>query len=100
MKVPSRPQPALTPIGSIGARPPETEAAGDRPFLLLHGTEDQRLAYEGAVKFADYAESVGVDVTLETFEGADHTEGMLSETMRYRDALVNFFTEHLGDPRP
>lgn len=75
------------------------EAAGDRPILLLHGTDDQRLAYEGAVKFADYAESVGVDVTLETFEGADHTEGMLTETERYRDALVNFFTENLGDPQ-
>ena len=78
--------------------PTGIEAAGDRPFLLLHGTEDQRLAYEGAVQFAEYAKSVGVDVTLETFEGADHTEGMLSEPARYRDALVTFFAEHLGDP--
>lgn len=75
------------------------EAAGERPFLLLHGTKDQRLAYEGSELFRDYAESVGAAVTLETFEGADHTEGMLSETARYQRALVDFFAASLGDPR-
>jgi hypothetical protein len=30
--------------------------------------------------------------------GADHTEGMLTETQRYRDALVGFFSRALGDP--
>jgi len=74
-------------------------AAGDRPILLLHGTNDQRLAYEGAVKFAEYATSQGVDVRLETFEGADHTEGMLKETERYKSALVDFFTRALGSPQ-
>ena len=71
--------------------PAGIDAAGDRPLLLLHGTLDQRLAYEGAVKFRDYAESAGVNVTLETFEGSDHTEGMLSETDRYAAALIDFF---------
>jgi len=71
--------------------PAGIDAAGERPLLLLHGTLDQRLAYEGAVKFRDYAESVGVDVTLEKFEGSDHTEGMLSETDRYATALIDFF---------
>jgi hypothetical protein len=33
--------------------------------------------------------------TLETFEGADHTEGMLSETDRYATALVSFFDSSL-----
>jgi dipeptidyl aminopeptidase/acylaminoacyl peptidase len=62
---------------------------------LLHGTEDQRLAYEGSVKFRNYAESVGVSVQLETFEGADHSEGMLSETDRYAKALTSFFDKAL-----
>lgn len=79
--------------------PAGIEAAGDRPFLLLHGTEDQRLAYEGALKFRDYATAQGIDVRLETFEGADHTEGMLRETERYQQALVDFFTEALGEPQ-
>lgn len=72
------------------------DQAGDRPLLLLHGTEDQRLAYEGSLQFVDYAESVGANVRLETFEGADHTEGMLTETERYRDLLVGFFRDALG----
>ena len=43
------------------------------------------------MKFRDYAESAGVNVTLETFEGSDHTEVMLSETDRYAAALIDFF---------
>ena len=76
--------------------PQGIEAAGNRPILLLHGTEDQRLAYEGALKFRDYGQSVGANVTLETFEGADHTEGMLTETQRYANALTSFFRSALG----
>jgi dipeptidyl aminopeptidase/acylaminoacyl peptidase len=75
--------------------PTGIEAAGNRPILLLHGTDDQRLAYEGSLKFRDYAESVGVSVQLETFEGADHSEGMLSETDRYAEALTSFFDKAL-----
>jgi len=73
-------------------------AAGERPMLLLHGTKDQRLAYEGAIEFFDYATRAGVDVRLESFEGSDHTEGMLRETQRYRTALVSFFSHALGEP--
>ena len=76
--------------------PTGIEAAGTRPFLLLHGTDDQRLAYEGAEKFLAYGQSVGANVKLETFEGADHTEGMLTETQRYADALTSFFSQALG----
>jgi len=64
--------------------------------LLLHGTDDQRLAYEGALQFRDYAEKAGVEITLETFEGADHTEGMLAETNRYASVLTTFFRNALG----
>ena len=78
--------------------PTGIEAAGDRPILLLHGTEDQRLAYVGALEFLEYGKSVGVNVQLETFTGADHTEGMLTETQRYRNALVSFFSRALGEP--
>jgi len=71
------------------------EAAGERPILLLHGDIDQRIAYQGALDFRAHAESVGVPVRLETFEGADHTEGMLTETDRYAAALTDFFTAAL-----
>jgi dipeptidyl aminopeptidase/acylaminoacyl peptidase len=71
------------------------EAAGERPMLILHGDADQRLNYQSSVDFYNYAKSVNANITLETFEGADHTEGMLSETERYAEALVSFFSEHL-----
>jgi dipeptidyl aminopeptidase/acylaminoacyl peptidase len=77
--------------------PAGIDAAADRPILLLHGTEDQRLSYAGAVKFEEYARSRGVDIRLETFEGSDHTEGMLEETDRYATALTTFFRQALSD---
>jgi len=76
--------------------PAGIDAAGNRPMLLLHGTDDQRLAYEGALQFRDYAENAGVEISLETFEGADHTEGMLTETNRYASVLTTFFRNSLG----
>jgi dipeptidyl aminopeptidase/acylaminoacyl peptidase len=70
-------------------------AAGDRPMLILHGDNDQRLDYQSSVDFVEYASSIGTDIELVTFEGADHTEGMLSETQRYALALTEFFESSL-----
>jgi dienelactone hydrolase len=72
------------------------DAAGDRPMLILHGDADQRLAYQSSLDFVDYAKSVGGNVQLETFAGADHTEGMLTETDRYADVLASFFEANLA----
>lgn len=72
------------------------QKAGSRPMLILHGDNDQRLFYESSVAFYDYAKSVGVDISLERFEGADHTEGMLLETDRYANLLSEFFNNNLG----
>jgi dipeptidyl aminopeptidase/acylaminoacyl peptidase len=72
------------------------DAAGDRPMLVLHGDADQRLAYQSSLDFVEYAKSVGGNVQLETFSGADHTEGMLTETDRYADELASFFEANLA----
>jgi hypothetical protein len=71
------------------------EAAEARPMLILHGDIDQRLDYQSSVDFYNYAKSVGANITLETFEGSDHTEGMLSETNRYAALLADFFDKSL-----
>ena len=71
------------------------EAAEQRPMLILHGDKDQRLEYQSSVDFYNYAKSAGADITLETFEGADHTEGMLTETDRYAIVLSDFFEQAL-----
>lgn len=75
--------------------PAAIEAAGDRPMLILHGDADQRLQYQSSVDFVEYAKSVGIEVQLERFVGADHTEGMLSESERYAAALSSFFDSSL-----
>jgi alpha/beta superfamily hydrolase len=72
------------------------EAAGERPMLILHGDIDQRLDYQSSVDFYNYARSVGANITLETFKGADHTEGMLTETDRYAALLAEFFANSLS----
>jgi dienelactone hydrolase len=71
--------------------------AGARPFLVLHGEEDKRLDFQGSVEFKEYAESIGVPVQLESFVGADHTEGMLTEPQRYARLLGDFFDTSLRD---
>ena len=71
------------------------EAAGDRPMLILHGDIDQRLDYQSSVDFYEYAKGVGADIRLETFAGADHTEGMLTEGDRYAQLLADFFNQAL-----
>jgi pimeloyl-ACP methyl ester carboxylesterase len=71
------------------------EAAGDRPMLILHGDSDQRLDYQSSVDFYEYGKSVGANVRLETFKGADHTEGMLTESERYARLLSQFFDQSL-----
>ena len=71
------------------------EALDGRPMMILHGTLDQRLAFEEAVKLASFGASVGQSVALEPFVGSDHTEGMLRETERYQQLLGDFFREAL-----
>ena len=71
------------------------EAAGSRPMLILHGDIDQRLDYQSSVDFYNYGKSVGANISLETFEGSDHTEGMLTETDRYAKVLTSFFDKAL-----
>ena len=73
------------------------EALDGRPMMILHGTIDQRLAFEEAVKLASYGASVGQSVALEPFVGSDHTEGMLTETERYQRLLGEFFRASIGD---
>jgi dipeptidyl aminopeptidase/acylaminoacyl peptidase len=71
------------------------EAAGSRPMLILHGDSDQRLVYQSSVDFYEYGKSVGANIKLETFVGADHTEGMLTEPERYATLLTEFFDSAL-----
>ena len=73
------------------------EALDGRPMMILHGTIDQRLAFEEAVKLASFGATAGQTVVLEPFVGSDHTEGMLREPERYQQLLGDFFRGALMD---
>jgi dipeptidyl aminopeptidase/acylaminoacyl peptidase len=66
-------------------------------MLILHGDKDQRLDYQSSVDFYEYAKGVAADIRLETFVGADHTEGMLTESDRYAKLLADFFNQSLSN---
>ncbi|MBX0333945.1 alpha/beta hydrolase [Pontibacter sp. HSC-14F20] len=42
------------------------------PLLVIHGTNDQSVAYESAVSFAEQMKQLGNELVFETLEGAPH----------------------------
>ena len=72
-------------------------AVGHRPIQVFHGTNDSRVRYQNALDLVAHAERAGASVTLHTFDGADHIEGMLAEPDRYYQELGRFFTKALGN---
>ena len=67
----------------------------DRKIQILHGDKDSRVKYSNSIELVDYAKSKGIEVKLHTFNNADHTEGLLTETKRYSEILVSFFNDTL-----
>ena len=81
---------AVTPSDGI-------ERMANRPVQVLHGTADSRVGYHNATDLAAFAEARGLKVTLYSFKGADHIEGLLLEPQRYKTVLVDFFSAALPD---
>ena len=83
---------------SPGRDPIDTAALlGDRPLLIVHGTADSVVSYRHAPLIVDSARAAGVDVSLQTFEGAGHVD-WADEHPEMRDAVVAFFSKTLGSP--
>jgi dipeptidyl aminopeptidase/acylaminoacyl peptidase len=70
---------------------------GDRPLLILHGTDDRVVNFRHAPLIVDAAERAGVDVELQRFEGAGHI-GWIDSHPAMRDAIGAFFAETLARP--
>jgi acetyl esterase/lipase len=64
------------------------------PTLLLHGTEDQYVAYEQAVWMRDRLKACDVDVELVTFPGAKHGFGG-KDAEKAEQAALDFLDRHL-----
>ncbi|MBZ0172298.1 MAG: alpha/beta fold hydrolase [Phycisphaerales bacterium] len=69
-------------------------ALGDRPLLLLHGTEDPIVSHRHAPIIEAAAREAGVDVTFTSVDGASHVDWIDSHPEMWR-AIVEFFREHL-----
>lgn len=69
---------------------------GDRPLMILHGTNDRVVDFRHAALIVDAAERAGVDVELQRFEGAGHIDWVESNP-EMRDAIGAFFAETLAE---
>ena len=64
------------------------------PTLLLHGTEDQYVAFEQAEWMRDRLQNCGVPVQLMSFQGAKHGFGG-ADAVKAEKAMIGFFEEEL-----
>ena len=71
---------------------------GDRPLLILHGTDDRIVDYRHAPRIVEAAERAGVDVELQRYEGAGHID-WVERHPEMREAIGAFFTETLVEHR-
>jgi len=65
------------------------------PFLIIHGTEDERVPFEQAVLLRDKLQTAGVDVTLLAIEHGDHMQLLQQHEKMIMEAILSFFTTHL-----
>lgn len=64
----------------------------DPPFLIIHGTDDETVPYEGSVELQGLLERAGVEATLLTGEGFGHDkEGLIT---LYLDEIISFLDSH------
>jgi pimeloyl-ACP methyl ester carboxylesterase len=72
---------------------------GDRPVLLVHGSEDSTIPLEEAVSLLEAARAGGVDAHLETC-AADHAQPAWKCAEEYRGWLSGFLDEALAPSPP
>jgi dipeptidyl aminopeptidase/acylaminoacyl peptidase len=78
---------------------------GDAPSLILHGTIDDVVPFHQAELLVDAMKRAGNEVTLIPMAGVNHgaQSPMLpgnDDPFGTRDAVVEFFTRHLGPVSP
>ncbi|MEM7622783.1 MAG: alpha/beta fold hydrolase [Planctomycetota bacterium] len=67
---------------------------GERPLLLVHGTEDRVVPYRHAPLIRDAAVAAGVETEFVTIDGANHVDWI--ESGEARDAISGFFERTLS----
>ena len=80
------------------ASPAAHVSPDDPPFLLMHGTADERVPHGQAEKFLALLETVGIEADLVLIEGGGHGASFPGATNppNYLAAMVTFFEKHLS----
>ena len=80
------------------ASPAAHVSPDDPPFLLMHGTADDRVPHVQSEKFLALLETVGIEADLVLIEGGGHGASFPGATNppNYLAAMVTFFEEHLS----
>lgn len=91
-------QPLLGPLLMPGGLEPADAAArlGDRPYLIVHGLDDEIINPRHAELLAGAARKAGVDVVVWTDPHGDHNS-MIQTNPTARQRLIEFFTQHLAE---
>lgn len=79
------------------ASPIHHVSMGDAPFLILHGTKDEKAPVEQSQRLHDKLVAAGVPSTLHLLEGAGHG-GKAFDTPEVRRWVLAFFDQHLKQP--
>ncbi|GJM19404.1 MAG: alpha/beta hydrolase [Phycisphaeraceae bacterium] len=89
--------PVVGPMLIHGGLDPEDAAAGlgDRPYLIVHGDEDGVIHVRHAQRLFEAATEAGVTTELVIVPRADHNT-IIDRHADARDAIGDFFVEHLG----
>jgi len=84
----------------IGAKNPDASAAklAGRPFFIVHGAQDHRVALHHPADVAAAAQAGGTPVEPWIVPGAHHSEAAFLVPAEYEARLVDFFSKALGKP--
>lgn len=88
-----------------GASPTQCTQPGDAPMLVLHGTADDVVSFDQAEMLVRAGQAVGNAISLMPLDGVGHDVPPLfsphhADPQGARDAVVSFFTRHLGPVPP
>jgi acetyl esterase/lipase len=65
------------------------------PFLIIHGTQDERVPFQQALLLNDMLHAVGVDVTLMPIAEGNHMHLFQQHQQVITQAMLRFFISHL-----
>lgn len=99
MRLGARDTPSSTEHRTYWAASPAAHVSpDDPPFLLMHGTADDRVPHVQSEKFLALLETVGIEAELTLIEGGGHGASFPGATNppNYLGAMVSFFERQLS----